>query len=178
MLPGPRPPRPTAHPLSRFRAGPPRYRPAEAGNGTAGTPRRPPPRARADAFKGGWFKRSVTVPPRLVFARCGAARATGRITNTALGDSEAGRGGGGRSAPLGGRWGLSPAHGRTPPGAAGPREEILSRDAVGAEPRAEPGAEPGDVSWRRNSPRSAGSAVCAPIPGKHRTSAFNLSPRS
>lgn len=178
MLPGPLPPRPTAHPRSRFRAGPPRYRPAEAGNGTAGTPRRPPPRAGADAFKGGWFKRSVTVPPRLVFARCGAARATGRITNTALGDSEAGRGGGGRSAPLGGRWGLSPAHGRTPPGTAGRREEILSRDAVGAEPRAEPGTEPGDVSWRRNSPRSAGSAVCAPIPGKHRTSAFNLSPRS
>lgn len=134
MLPGPLPPRPTAHPRSRFRAGPPRYRPAEAGNGTAGTPRRPPPRARADAFKGGWFKRSVTVPPRLVFARCGAARATGRITNTALGDSEAGRGGGGRSAPLGGRWGLSPAHGRTPPGSGGAsgRDSVPRRGGSGA----------------------------------------------
>lgn len=158
--PGPHLPRPAAHPRSRFHVGPPRNRPAEAGNWRAGTPRRPPPRERADAFKGGWFKRSVQVPPRLVFARCGAAKAIGRITNSALRDSEAGRGGGGRSAPLGGRWGLSRAHGRTPPGAEGSREAIRSRDAVGADPRAEPGAEPGTFR-DGESRRAAPVAPCA-----------------
>lgn len=132
MPPGPRP---AAHPRSRFQAERLRYRPAEAGNGRAGTPRRPPPRERADAFKGGWFKCSVQVPPRLVFARCGAARAIGRITNSALGDSEAGRGGGGRE------MGAEPRARPDAPGGGG----VSGSDAVGADPRAEPGAEPRDV---------------------------------